>query len=271
MALYLVGSPIGNLKDITLRALENLENADFIYCEDTRVSQKLLLHYKIKKPLFSYHKHSTESKLKEILKLLQEGNDIAYLSDAGMPCISDPGKDLIKLAIENNIYYSIIPGVSASITAYAASSFDNNRFTFIGFLDRNNYKKELENLKNIENPIIIYEAPHRIEKLLVEVLNTLGDRNITVAREITKVYESFLHGKTSEIIEHREIKNPKGEFVLIIEGSSQNEKELSKEEIIEIAKKRLNEGEKISLIAKEMAKLGSLSRNEIYKILSEEI
>ncbi len=269
MALYLVASPIGNLKDITLRALECLENADYVYCEDTRVSQKLLSHYNIKSNLKSYHEHSDISKLEEILKLLKDGKEVAYLSDAGMPCISDPGKDLVNLAIKNGVEYSIISGASAGISAYAVSTFDSKKFTFVGFLDRNNFKNELENLKSIEHPILIYESPHRVEKLLKEILTVFGDRKISIAREISKIHESFLHGNISELINHDEIKNPRGEFVLVVEGNTRQEKTLSREEIIKIAKQRLKDGEKISLIAKEMAKTGEVSRNEIYKILSE--
>ncbi len=270
MSLFLVASPIGNLKDITLRALETLKNADFIYCEDTRISQKLLLHYEIKANLRSFHKHSPKSKLDEILDLLKSDKNIAYLSDAGMPCISDPGFDLVSLAIENNIQYSIIPGASALTCAYAASTFENTKFTFVGFLDRNNFKSEIESIKNIDNPIIIYESPHRIEKLLKEILNILGDRKVTIAREISKIHESFLHGNLSDIIIHNEIQNPKGEFVIVLDGTKKENKNLSEDEIIKIAKKRLEEGEKISKIAKELSKMSSLSRNEIYKKLSLE-
>ncbi len=269
MSLYLVASPIGNLKDISIRALETLEEADVIFCEDTRVSGNLLKHFDIKKKLTSYHEHSPKSKLDEILSLLKEDKDIAYLSDAGMPCISDPGKELVKLAIANNIEYTIIPGASAVVSAYAASNFDNNRFTFVGFLDRNNFKNELLELKNINNPIVIYEAPHRVAKLLKECLNVLGDRKITVAREITKLHESFLHGNVSEIIEHEEIKNPKGEFVIVIDGNNEEEKNLSNEDILNIGRKRLEDGEKLSSIAKDLAKISELSRNEIYIKLSE--
>ncbi len=267
--LYLVASPIGNLKDISIRALETLEYVDFIYCEDTRVSGKLLKHYDIKNKLNSYHEHSTQAKIDEILNLLKNNKNIAYLSDAGMPCISDPGKELVKLAIENNIKYTIIPGASAVVSAYAISHLDNKRFSFVGFLDRNKFKEELSELQNLTHPIIIYEAPHRVAKLLKEILNILGDRKITVAREISKLHESFLHGKVSQIIEHEEINNPKGEFVLVLEGNHQIEEDLCDEDILKIGQKRLENGEKLSVIAKDLAKMGKMSRNDIYKKLSD--
>ncbi len=268
--LYLVASPIGNLKDISLRALETLENVDFVYCEDTRVSGKLLSHYKIKAKINSYHEHSSKNKIDEILALLKEGKDIAYLSDAGMPCISDPGKELVKLAIEYQIDYTIISGASAAASAYAISNFDEGRFVFMGFLDRNNYSSELENIRGINYPLVIYESPHRVEKLLQEILRVLGDRKVSIAREISKLHESFLHARVSELLEHPEIKHPKGEFVVVLEGSSEEkETELSDEDIIKIGKKRLADGEKLSSLAKDLSKMGRMSRNEIYKKLSE--
>ncbi len=271
MPLYLVATPIGNLKDISLRALEILENADVIYCEDTRVSGKLLSHYKIKARLSSYHEHSPESKLSEILSLLKEDKKIAYISDAGMPCISDPGKNLVKLAIENGFEYSIIPGASAVVSAFAISPFEDKRFTFAGFLDRKNFKKELDSLKNFKHPIILYESPHRIEKLLLEILNTLGDRKITVARELTKLHESFIHAKVSEVLKEEEIKHPRGEFVIVIDGNHKEAEELSNEDILKIAIKRIEDGEKLSSVAKELSKMGKMSRNDIYKTLSDNI
>ncbi len=269
MPLYLVASPIGNLKDISYRAIDTLQHADYIYCEDTRVSSKLLSHYNIKSKLNSYHQHSSKQKLDEILLHLKNKENIAYLSDAGMPCISDPGKELVKLAIENQIEYTIIAGASAGVCAFAISQFMDSRFYFVGFLDRKKIQTELETFKNINVPIVVYESPHRIQNLLSEVLKILGDRKITIAREITKLYESFLHGKISELLEHDEIKNPKGEFVIVIEASKFEEINLSDDELINLAKKRLENGEKLSKISKELSKLGNLSRNEIYKILSK--
>lgn len=268
MALYLVASPIGNLKDISLRALETLEQADLIYCEDTRISAKLLSHYKIKASLRSYHEHSPEAKRSEILSLLQGGKDIAYLSDAGMPCISDPGKELVKLAAEHGIKYTVIPGASAAVCAFAVSGMDETRFTFAGFLDRNRLRTELEALKDLKHPVIFYESPHRIQTLLQEMLAVLGNRKLSIARELSKLHESFLHGKISELLDHEEIKNPKGEFALVVEGNHEDAPSLSDEEILKIGRKRLEGGEKLSAIAKELAKMGSLSRAEIYKELS---
>lgn len=270
MGLFLVASPIGNLKDITLRALEVLERADLIYCEDTRVSSKLLSHYGIKTGLRSYHEHSPKQVLDEILSLLKEGKELCYLSDAGMPCISDPGKALVRLAIEHGLDYSILPGANAALSAFAISEFDSKRFSFGGFLERNSYRKELEEWKSLRHPIILYEAPHRIKTLLSEILEVLGDRRITVVRELTKIHESVLHDRVSALLEHEEILHPRGEFVLVIEGSREAKALLSSEDLLRIGKKRLEEGEKLSQIAKDLSKLGGMDRSEIYKELSKE-
>ena len=232
--LYFVATPIGNLKDITLRALETLKNVDVIACEDTRKTQILLNHYEIKKRLIMYHKNNEKVSAEGIVKLLQNGQDLAVVSDAGMPVISDPGSILISVLQENNLAYTIIPGANAGLSALVLSGFDAQRFTFVGFLPSKNKDKNflLNSLKSYQTTLIFYVAPHDVETVLKECYSVFGARKACLVKEITKVFESvssFVLGEKPDI----EIK---GEFVLIVEGvvPSQNLLEgLSIEEQIE--------------------------------------
>lgn len=270
MALFLLASPIGNLKDVSFRLVECLENSDIIYCEDTRVSSKLLARLDIKKPLASYHEHSKGSVLEKIEAGLAAGKNISYLSDAGMPCISDPGREIVLLAIEKGFEYTVIPGPSACDTVYAASQFDDGRFLFVGFLDRNKRLKELEYLKKIREPLIFYEAKHRISECLNDILKVFGNRRISLARELTKKHESFIHGDLLSLVEHEEITDPKGEFAFVIEGYREAEEGMSREDIIKEALQMKACGLKISKIVRDMAVKDVISRNELYMILSGE-
>lgn len=268
MPLFLVGTPIGNLGDITFRALETLKNSNIIYCEDTRVSSKLLSHFEIRKPLKSFHVHSKESVLEEITQNLESGLNISYISDAGMPCISDPGKELVILAIEKGFQYTVIPGPSALDTAYAGSMFQDTSFLFVGFTNKKNRIKQLESLKNQIVPMIFYESPHRVKQSIEDMLNIFGNRKITIARELTKIHESYIHTDIKSAIKHEEVKNARGEFVLVVEGAPLTKENLSRENIFKIAKERFESGEKISNIAKEMAN-EEVKRQEIYLFLSD--
>lgn len=274
MPLLLVGTPIGNLSDLSKRSIEALEAADILYCEDTRVSAKLLSALDLKKKLSSYHEHSPISTLNQIERELEENKTLCYVSDAGMPCISDPGKKLVQLAIERNFSYSIIPGPTACDMVYAASQFENKRFLFVGFLDRDKRKKELENLKLIPYPLVFYEAPHRIKATLEDVLSVLGNRKISLGREMTKLHESFLHSTLEEILEHDEVIKPRGEFAFVVEGYEAKEDaenpELIRRTIIEKALALKNEGLKTSEIAKTLKQDGIISRSELYALLSED-
>ncbi len=269
MKLYLVPTPIGNLSDITFRAVEVLKSVDYIACEDTRVSGKLLMNYGIKAKLISHYVHNEKKSCEKIIELIKSGSSVAYISDAGMPAISDPGKALVLKAIKNNLDYTILPGASASTCAYAASKFEDGEFYFVGFVDRKNRKSKLDELSHIKAPIIFYESPHRIEKFLDDLLEVFGDRDISVLREISKMYESYIHGSISELLLNEEIKNPKGEFVVVVDKYIEKEVEFSDEEIISIAKNRLNDGEKLSDIAKDLSKITKYKKNEIYKMIIE--
>ena len=225
--LYICGTPIGNLEDITLRCLAILKEVDLIAAEDTRHTKILLSHYQIRKPSTSYHKYSKEKKIEYILQLLKEGKKIALLSDAGMPGICDPGYEIINKAIENNINIIPIPGVSALTTALVVSGFAMQRFIFEGFIPRKKKEKErfFLNLKYEERTIIFYEAPHRIKDTLLVIKEIIGDRRIVIARELTKKFEEIIRGNLSSVIDNLSSKEVKGEITVVLEGERASEKE----------------------------------------------
>jgi 16S rRNA (cytidine1402-2'-O)-methyltransferase len=213
--LYTIATAIGNLEDITLRALNTLKTVDIIACEDTRHTSILLNHYSINKPLVSYHQHSKIAKIDYLIGELKADKNIAVVTDAGTPGISDPGQVLIKKAIENNISVIPIPGPSAVITALSAAGVPTDSFVYLGFLPHKKGRKTiLDSFKDEKRTIVFYESTHRIEKLLGELKDILGDRKIVVARELTKIYEEFLRGTVTEVQEN--LKITKGEFVVII-------------------------------------------------------
>ena len=218
--LYLVATPIGNLEDITLRAIKILKEVDIIAAEDTRHSIKLLNHFEISKPLTSYHEHNKDSKGGYLINKLLEGENIALISDAGMPGISDPGEDIIKQAIEHNIDIEVLPGATASITALVGSGLETAKFAFEGFLDRDKKvrRNQLEELKEERRTIIFYESPHRLKDTLKDMLKVLGNRRIAVNREITKKYQEIIREDIETVINIFNEKEVKGEFVLIVEG-----------------------------------------------------
>ncbi len=195
--LYIVATPIGNLEDITLRAIKILKEVDIIAAEDTRHTLKLLNHLEISKPLISYHRHNEEIKTEELIKKLQEGQNIALVSDAGTPVISDPGEEIVKQAIKNNIKVIPIPGPCAAIVALIASGIDAKEFTFIGFLPQNrkNRKEKLEQIERQERTTILYEAPHKLIQTLEDLKNVIGDRTVILAKELTKIHEEFKRRK----------------------------------------------------------------------------
>jgi 16S rRNA (cytidine1402-2'-O)-methyltransferase len=222
--LYIVSTPIGNLEDITLRALRILKEVDYIAAEDTRHTPILLNKYEINAKLLSFHAFSSPFKLEKIVSLLKEGKNIALVSDAGTPGISDPGYVLVKRAIEENIKISPIPGPSAFLTGLSGSGLPINRFIYLGFLPVKKGRQTLINsLKEEERTVVFYESPHRILKTLDQLLEILGDRNIVLCRELTKIYEEFLRGQISLVLDELKKKpNVKGEFVVILEGNSEN-------------------------------------------------
>lgn len=220
--LYLVPTPIGNLEDMTFRAVQTLKDVDLIACEDTRVTQKLLNHFEIDTPKTSYHEHNVKEKTSEIIQLLIEGKNIAQVSDAGMPSISDPGVELVKEAIEHNLAVVPLPGANAALTGLIASGISPQPFTFYGFLSRkkNDLLVELEELKNVEETLIFYESPYRIVNLMeafVEVFG--GERRVVLAREVTKRYEEFIRGTAEEVYDWANNTELRGEFVVIVEGN----------------------------------------------------
>ena len=223
--LYLVATPIGNLEDITLRAINTLKEVDLIAAEDTRHTMKLLNHLKIKKTLISYYKETEKIKSDILIEKIINGKNIALVSDAGTPAISDPGEEIIKRAIENNINIIPIPGACAFVNALICSGFSTKEFIFIGFLSKNakDKKKKLEELKNENKTIIFYESPHKIKSTLENILEILGNRKIVMARELTKINEEFIRGRILDILEKE--KELRGEFVIIVEGTEKKEEE----------------------------------------------
>lgn len=218
--LFIVATPIGNLKDITFRAIETLKSVDIIACEDTRHTKKLLSHYGITTSTTSYFEHNKVKKGEYLTRLLKEGRNIALVSDSGMPGISDPGFKIINLAIQNSISISVIPGPCAFVSALVQSGMPTDSFVFQGFLSNKSAKrrKQIQSLKQETKTIVLYESPHRVLKTLNDILDILGDREIAIAREMTKMFEENLRLKVSNAIQHFTQHPPRGEFVLIIRG-----------------------------------------------------
>lgn len=217
--LYLVPTPIGNLEDITLRALETLRQVDGIACEDTRWTRKLLNHYQIEKRLISYHEHNKRERTPRLLQALQEGQSIALVSDAGMPALSDPGAELVQQAVAHQIPVISLPGATAGLTALIASGFHSQPFLFYGFLQRkpNQRRSELKALAQLPYVLIFYEAPHRLRECLADMMDLLGNRRAALARELTKQYEEYVRGTLTELKEWAEERELKGEFTLIVD------------------------------------------------------
>ena len=271
--LYIVGTPIGNLKDITLRAIETLKSVDVILAEDTRQTLKLLNHFGIQKFLISYHRHNEDEKIKKVVEFLDSGKNLSLVSDAGMPIISDPGQNLIRYLINNNYNVVTIPGVTALITAIVKSGFDSTRFTFEGFLSVNKKQRKtrLESLKNETRTMIFYEAPHKILATLKNMYETFGNRNICIARELTKIHEEYLHTDFKEAIDRIEKYGIKGEIVLIIEGKDESilkdeeEEKVKNISSVDLVKKYISEGMNKKDAIKEVAKLKGVNKNVVYQ------
>lgn len=264
--LYICPTPIGNLDDITIRTINTLREVDIIAAEDTRHSIRLLNFLDIKKPLTSYHEHNIMEKGPELIEKLLEGVNIGLISDAGMPGISDPGQDLIKKAIDEGIQVIGLPGPTASITALVISGLDTRRFIFYGFLSpkKKERRQELMEIKNYPYTTIIYESPHRLLALLRDMEDILQDRRISVSREISKKYEESFRATPGEALAKFEEEGVRGEFVIVIEG---NTEELSQEEvnIEEELLKRIKSGYSKKEAIKEVVSLYDLAKNEVYK------
>lgn len=264
--LYLVATPIGNLEDMTLRAIRILKEVDLIAAEDTRNTLKLLNYFEIKKPLVSYHRHNEDIKKDNIIQKLKEGKNIAIVSDAGTPGISDPGEVVVKEAIRENIEVVPIPGACAAINALICSGLDTKEFSFFGFLPLNKKlrNEKLEEIKNETKTIIIYEAPHKLENTLKDLKEILNQRKVVIARELTKIHEEFIRGNIDEIIDRADAL--KGEIIILIEGAQNAKKEnyLNMLSLEEHYKYYENQGLDKKEIIKKIAKDREVSKNEIY-------
>lgn len=271
--LYIVGTPIGNLKDITLRAIETLQMVDIILAEDTRQTVKLLNHLSIKKQMISYHRHNETEKINQVISLLDEGKNVALVSDAGMPIISDPGQFLVQYLVKNEYKIETIPGVTAITTAIVKSGIDSTRFAFEGFLSVNKKqrKERLESIINETRTIIFYEAPHKLMYTLKDLYTYLGDRNICIARELTKMHEEYIYNRISEVIKKIEENPIKGEIVIIIEGRSEqelkeeNNKIYDNKSYTELVTEYMKAGIEKKEAVKKVAKLKGVNKNEVYK------
>lgn len=267
--IYLVATPIGNLEDITYRAIKVLNEVDLIAAEDTRHTLKLLNHYQIKKPLISYHRHNEDVKTDLVIEKVLQGENVALVSDAGTPGISDPGEDLVQEAIKNGIDIVPIPGACAFVNALIASGLDTKIFSFYGFLPLHKKLREkiFDRIKKEKKTVILYEAPHKIKKTLQDICKYIGDVNCVIAREITKIHEEFIRGKVSEV--NSNLEEPKGEFVILLELSYQEIEDTNnigrqtpEEQYMYYEKLGLEKKEIIKQIAQNMG----VSKNEIYQL-----
>lgn len=267
--LYVVGTPIGNLGDFSPRAVETLESVDFIAAEDTRVTLKLLNHFGIKKEMVSYFEHNKSERGDVIISRLANGETCAICTDAGMPAISDPGEDLVKLCHENNIDVESVPGPTAFATALAISGMNTRKFTFEGFLSANKKERreELEELVNEKRTMVFYEAPHKLTQTLKDMYEVFGERDIALVKEITKVHENVVRTDLKTASTMFDEEKPKGEFVVIVDGKKIEEKEISFDKAVEEAKRLMTDGMSTNAAAKEVAKITSFKKNDIYKAL----
>ena len=266
--LYVVGTPIGNLGDMTYRAIETLKSVDFIAAEDTRVSAKLLNYFDIKKPLVSYHEHNHKYSGDNIIRRIIAGETCAVITDAGMPCISDPGEDLVRLCAENGIPTEVVPGPSALISALAISGLDTSRFSFEGFpstAKRSRY--EMFAYAALDSrTLIFYEAPHKLVSTLKDMLKFFGDRKVTLCRELTKLHEEVIRTTLSEAqdLYDDDKRQPRGEFVIIVEGAKEPEEPASEETALEQVISLVSKGMRAADACREIAKATGLSKSELY-------
>lgn len=270
--LFLVPTPIGNLEDMTFRAVRILKEADYIAAEDTRQTKKLCHYFEIETPIISYHEHNKETAGRKILECVKEGKKIALVSDAGMPCISDPGYELVVQAVKEEQIVVPLPGANAALTALIASGLPTKQFHFYGFLDRQKKEKkaQLEAVKYIKETIIFYEAPHRLKETLSAMLEVLGNRQVVLCRELTKKFEEFIRGSLEDAVSWAEEQEVRGEFCLLVEGSSEDMKEeewwqsLSVLEHIEhyIEHQHMSSKDAIKAVAKER----DMAKRDVYQV-----
>ncbi len=269
--LYVVGTPIGNLGDFSPRAVETLSECDFIAAEDTRVTLKLLNHFGIKKNMVSYFEHNRRERGEMIVSRILSGESCALVTDAGMPAISDPGEDLVRLCHENGIKVESVPGPCAFTTALALSGMPSGRFTFEGFLSVNkpSRREHLDSLKNETRTMLFYEAPHKLGATLKDMFTAFGDREIAIVREITKIHEQVIRTTLSKAVEDYGNGGLKGEIVLVIHGAEAvtEDEKITLEDAVNLAKQSVENGMSVSEAAKQAAKVSGYKKGEIYKQL----
>ncbi len=271
--LYLVPTPIGNLGDISRRCAETLEAVDLIAAEDTRVTLKLLNHLGLKKPLVSYYRHNTQEAGEKLLERLLAGEDVALCTDAGTPAVSDPGEDLVRLCADNGVTVTALPGPCALVTALSVSGLPTARFTFEGFLPMNkkNRRAQLESLKSEERTMIFYEAPHKLSATLADLAEVFGgERRVSLCRELTKLHEEVLRTTLGAAAERYKTEAPRGEFVLVVEGSAgREERPATVDDGLERVRTLMDGGASRKDAVKQAAKELGLSRNELYNAALE--
>ncbi len=270
--LYVVGTPIGNLGDFSPRAAETLAKVDFIAAEDTRVTLKLLNHFDIHTPLISYHDHNRITKGDYVVDRILAGEDCAVVSDAGMPAISDPGEDLVRLCRERGIEVVSVPGPSAVVTALALSGMDCSRFCFEGFLSVNkpSRREHLDAVKNERRTLVFYEAPHKLLNTLTDTLASFGDREIALVKELTKIHENVHRTTLSEAVEFYSQNAPKGEYVLIIEGAKEKAiEQMDFDAAVKLAKSYVADGMTAAKAAKRASAESLVARSELYKAITQ--
>ncbi|MGN1320880.1 MAG: 16S rRNA (cytidine(1402)-2'-O)-methyltransferase [Acutalibacteraceae bacterium] len=267
--LYVVGTPIGNLEDFSPRARRILSEVDFIAAEDTRVTVKLLNHFEISKPMVAYFEHNKKERGNVVIDRILGGENCALVTDAGMPAISDPGEDLVRECFENGIEVESVPGPTAFATALAVSGMPSGRFCFEGFLSVNkpSRMKHLEEVKNERRTMIFYEAPHKLLRTLTDMLEIFGDRKIAIVRELTKIHETVMHATFSEAVEYYKENEPRGEYVLIIEGAQEKSVNYTLDDALKLAKELVKSGLSTSAAAKEAAQTTGIKKSEIYKAM----
>lgn len=272
--LYVVGTPIGNLSDFSPRGIETLSAVDYIAAEDTRVTLRLLTHFGIKKPLLSYYKPHEAEKSAKILELLHDGNSVALVSDAGMPCISDPGVYLVQRCYEQGIPVESVPCCNAAIAAVAISGIDTARFAFEGFLpvDKKERRQRLEEASALPHTLIYYEAPHKLRQTLADLSAACGEsRSAALCRELTKLHEEVLRGTLGELNSLYETTEPRGEYVIVVEGAAPRQQEsMTLEQAAELAREFIAGGMKLSEACKTVSQQAGVPRKELYRLLSGE-
>lgn len=263
--LYLCATPIGNMGDVTQRVVETLRAADAVFCEDTRNSGALLARLGIKKRLESCHEHNEEAAAARVAELIRAGKSVAYVSDAGMPCISDPGERLVRACIENGLYFTVLPGASASLTAAIMSGLPTRRLYFAGFLPRENRERgeAIAEVKRVTATTVIYESPYRVAETLDELARVLGARKAAVSREITKLYEETVRGTLPELAEKYRTEPPRGECVIVVSGEADGAE--AAESLDELLARLLDSGMSVKDAAKQASLIAEVPRSEAYR------